>query len=282
MFRSARKPGVYNEKQVSLHLAIAERLSQAVDKARRIEELKAANRAYREMLGFISHELKSPLSSMLTSANLIIDGFAGDVSEQQRDIMQRIVASGEYLMGMVHDYLDLARLENDTTALAARPDVNLEDEVIDLVLPVLKPQIDDRRMRVQRERSEDLAAVELDPGLMRIVLVNLLSNAVKYGKEHGVIRLRVQQEEGLLRISVWNEGPGFPEEQRSRLFRKFSRLDTPELRTQKGTGVGLYTVWRIAKLHGGRTWARSEPGHWAEFGIELPQPLPKDRAVVRT
>jgi len=75
-------------------------------------------------------------------------------------------------------------------------------------------------------------------------------------------------------LAVWNEGPGFPEAEKSRLFRKFSRLQTPELLKQKGTGVGLYTSWRIVRLHGGRIRADSEEGHWAEFRVELPQPLP--------
>ena len=279
MFRSARKPGVYNEKQVSLHLAIAGRLSQAVEKARQIEELKEANRAYSEMLGFISHELKSPLGSMLTSANLILDGYAGDPTELQVEILERIVASGEYLMGMVHDYLDLARLESDALAINARPGVKLGEDVIERALNILKPQMEVRKVRFEREVADDLPAIEADTSLLQVALVNLLSNAVKYGNEGGLVRLRVAYGDGALRIMVWNEGPGFPAEERSRLFRKFSRLDTPELRDRKGTGVGLYTVWRIARMHGGRTWATSEYGQWAEFGIEIPQPLPKTAAT---
>lgn len=71
-------------------------------------------------------------------------------------------------------------------------------------------------------------------------------------------------------FTVWNEGPGFPAAQRARLFRKFSRLDTPELMKRKGTGVGLYTSWRIVSLPGGRIDASSEEGSWAEFRVQLP------------
>jgi signal transduction histidine kinase len=74
-------------------------------------------------------------------------------------------------------------------------------------------------------------------------------------------------------VSVWNEGPGFPEAQRAKLFRRFSRLDTPELKSRKGTGVGLYSSWKIVKLHGGRMDASSEEGKWAEFRFTIPQPL---------
>jgi signal transduction histidine kinase len=121
----------------------------------------------------------------------------------------------------------------------------------------------------------DVKEMECDPELLKIVMVNLLGNAAKYGLEKGEIRLRVERNETGVRVSVWNEGPGFPPEQKGRLFRKFSRLQTPELLQRKGTGVGLYSVWRIIQLHGGRIWANSELGKWAEFIFEIPQPLPK-------
>jgi signal transduction histidine kinase len=72
-------------------------------------------------------------------------------------------------------------------------------------------------------------------------------------------------------VAVRNEGRGFTPADRDRLFRKFSRLDDPELQKQKGTGVGLYTVWRVVNLHGGRVDAASEPGQWAEFSFRIPQ-----------
>ena len=90
-------------------------------------------------------------------------------------------------------------------------------------------------------------------------------------RENGRVRLRTEPTSRGAAFSVWNEGPGFPASQRPRLFRKFSRLDTPELRKRKGTGVGLYTSWRIVTLHGGRIDAMSEEGAWAEFRVEIPR-----------
>jgi len=106
--------------------------------------------------------------------------------------------------------------------------------------------------------------------LLQIVVVNLLSNAVKYGNEGGEVRLTVRNEDDRLITSVWNEGPGFPEEEQSKLFRKFSRIQTPELLQRKGTGVGLYTTWRIVQSHQGRIEARSKHGEWAEFTFTIP------------
>ncbi len=115
----------------------------------------------------------------------------------------------------------------------------------------------------------------MDPDRLDRILVNLLGNAVKYGREGGIIRVKVERQPDRTTVSVWNEGPGFPPEERPRLFRKFSRLQTPELRAQKGTGVGLYTAWRIIHLHGGRMDATSQVGHWAEFSFDLPVDLPE-------
>jgi signal transduction histidine kinase len=156
----------------------------------------------------------------------------------------------------------------------ARQDVDFVAEVVEPSLGVIESQLAAKRMKLMRDEPDSKLPVEVDPDLLKIVLINLLSNAVKYGYEDGQIRLHVEHTPDRLRVSVWNQGPGFPESERSRLFRKFSRLQTPELLKQKGTGVGLYTVWRVIKLHGGRIWARSQPDAWAEFAFELPQPLP--------
>jgi signal transduction histidine kinase len=106
---------------------------------------------------------------------------------------------------------------------------------------------------------------------MRVVLVNLLGNAARYGRRGGRILVRLDDEPQGLRGTVWNEGPGFTEAEKDRLFRRFVRLDADADLERRGTGVGLYTAWRIVQLHGGRITAESEPGHWAEFSVWLPR-----------
>ncbi|HUK76936.1 MAG TPA: ATP-binding protein, partial [Thermoleophilia bacterium] len=106
-----------------------------------------------------------------------------------------------------------------------------------------------------------------------IVLVNLLGNAVRYGRPGGRLRLKVGRRGKRLRVTVWNEGQGFTRAQRGRLFRKFSRLGTPATDQRRGTGLGLYNSWRIVQLHHGHIRADAQPGEWAEFTFEIPQPL---------
>lgn len=272
LFRSCRRPNAYDEQQVAFQLAIDERLSQAVEAQRRIFLLEAANRAYLEMLAFVSHELRNPLATIVTNARLLEEGIAA-APDETAPAARRIIASGEHLLGMVREYLDLSRLEGRELSLDPAPNVDFVGQVLQPAIELVRSGLERRGMRLEREELREPLRAELDPDLMQIVLRNLLSNAVKYGHENGRIRVRYECPAGRLRVAVWNEGPGFPEEDHTRLFRKFTRLRTGVTRRQKGSGVGLYIVWRIVQLHHGRVWANSQPGAWAEFGFEIPQPL---------
>jgi hypothetical protein len=273
LFLSAQEAKVYTPYHARLWRALAERISQAVEKAWRIEQLTAANQAYNEVLAFVSHELKNPVASMMTDARVLADGYLGALDPRQIQKLERLIRKGDYLLDLIREYLDLARMEGGSLNL--KPvDAFLIDEVLEPAIEIIQPQLLERGMRLERHYPEHPAIAACDPSLLKIVLVNLLGNAVKYGNEGGLIRLRCGVAPGKFIVSVWNEGPGFPAEERSRLFRKFSRLQSPELKNRKGTGVGLYTAWRIAHLHGGRMDANSKQGSWAEFSLEIPQPLP--------
>ncbi len=269
LVRSSRQTNAYDDHQVRLQMAIAGSISQPVEKSYRIEQLTQANHAYGEMLGFVSHELQSPIASIVTDCRLLADGYLGPLTEKQHEKLDRAISKGEYLLGIVRDYLHLARLE----------DANLEADcrATDMLQEVLNPAVEmvnaeriDKQMTLETDVDEPLPAICADAGLLRVALLNLLRNAVKYGREGGLIRLTARVADDEVRVSVWNEGPGFPDDQRGRLFRRFTRLNTPETKRLKGNGVGLYSAWRIVQLHGGRIDARSVYGQWAEFYFSLP------------
>ena len=273
LFRSSRRDNAYDRHQVQLHQAIAERLSQAVEKAWRIEQLSAANRAYFEMLGFVSHELRSPLASLVMDAETLVGDYLGPLQPAQREKVERMIGKAHYLLGLIGEYLNLARLENGELALNIEEHVDLVAEVMEPGIELVQNLIHQAHAALHRDFPEKPVRIQCDASLLLIAVVNLLGNAVKYGEQDGEIRVRIEAPADRVRVSVWNRGPGFPREERSKLFRKFSRLQTPELLKRKGTGVGLYTTWRVLQLHGGRVWARSELGQWAEFTFEIPQPL---------
>jgi signal transduction histidine kinase len=274
MFRSSREPHVYNEHHVLLQMSMTDIISYVIEKAWRLELLEVANRTYLEMLGFVSHELKNPVASMVTDARLLTDGYIGELTEPQRQKLERLIHKGEYLLELVNEYLDLARVEGGELRLDVRCDVLVVDDVVEPALEVVRDRIADQDMTLELDIPDPLRVVaDCDPTLLKMVLVNLLGNAAKYGRRGGVVRLSVTQSKRGLRMAVWNEGPGFKPSQRAQLFRKFSRLDTPALTGRRGTGLGLYNAWRIVRLHQGRIRAESKPGEWAEMSFEIPQPM---------
>ncbi|HQQ52160.1 MAG TPA: ATP-binding protein, partial [Spirochaetota bacterium] len=124
---------------------------------------------------------------------------------------------------------------------------------------------------IQQDYDDDVK-VEGDPDLLKIVMHNLLSNAVKYNSEHGLIRITAKRQDELCIIKVWNTGPGFPQQEKYKLFKRFSRIETEELLSRKGSGIGLFISWNIVYMHNGRIYADSAQGQYAEFTVELPLP----------
>ncbi len=269
LFRSARKLRAYDARQADLHLAVSERLAQAVEKAWLLDRLADANAGYLEMLGFVSHELKTPLASLVMDGETILGGYAGSVDDAARTAVERMVRKASYLGRLVKEYLDLARVEQHDLAVRRVP-CDLLADVVEPALDVVQPLLEERGCRLVRDLRADPLPVSLDPELMTVVLVNLLGNAAKYARDGGEVRLGARREGKTLLVAVRNEGPGFRPEERARLFRRFSRLPDPELAGRPGAGVGLYTCRRIVALHGGRIEAESEPGRWAEFRFEVP------------
>jgi hypothetical protein len=267
----------YTSHEVCLNREFAERLSQAVEKAWHIERLSSAMNSYMEMLSFVSHELKSPLSSIIMLGNTLTTGYLGDMADRQKEMVQRMVTKAEYLLSLTGEYLNLANFETGEFRLNAR-EVDFIKDVVSHSLEIVAVTIDDARMTLEQNFDITADPVLCDPDLLKIVFTNLLSNAVKYGEKGGLLKLNVTSSDGIIHVSVWNQGPGFPENEKSRLFRRFSRIPTPELIERKGHGVGLYVTWKIIQLHGGRIWADSKHGEWAEFSFEIPSMM--DRCVL--
>ncbi|HPN84652.1 MAG TPA: HAMP domain-containing sensor histidine kinase, partial [Victivallales bacterium] len=168
------------------------------------------------------------------------------------------------------DYLNLAKIESGELNPEFHIGVNFR-ELLEDSLSILETQIKGKKCKVECEfRGEDLSS-DCDPDLIKIVLINLIGNAVKYGNEGCRVKINAVGSEKEISVSVWNEGPGFSQEDKSNLFRKFSRLKRPELMRQKGSGVGLYTVWQVISAHGGKVSADSELGKWAEFKFIIPR-----------
>ena len=232
------------------------------------EELRATNRNYMEMLGFVSHELRNPLASSIMSIDTLRQGYLGPLTEAQEKMLTTVDRNLHYFLDMIGNYLDMSRLE--------KGEINLQISIValfpDVVSPIvegLQGELQSRGMTVENRVPGDMM-IAADPNLVKIVYDNLLANAVKYGSDGGTIALDAQEVGGEVVMSVLNEGPGIPRDKIPQLFAKFGRIKDPRFKRQKGTGLGLYICKEIVEKHGGRIWADSEDGQWAKFTFALP------------
>jgi len=232
-------------------------------------ELKATNRNYMEMLGFVSHELKNPLASSMMSLYTVKDGYLGEINPAQEKSLESVAQSLEYFQEMILNYLDLSRLEKGELEIK-ETNISLGPDLISPVLAGFAGALQEKKMRVENH-IPDSTVLCADSDLLRIVYDNLISNAIKYGRDGGTIMLDAFENRNMVTLSVRNDGQGISPEMMPKLFKKFSRLDSPEYAGKKGTGLGLYTCKEIVEKHGGEIWANSKLGEWVMFSFTIPK-----------
>lgn len=269
IFRGSSIPNLYNLRSIRISYLLLESIAQVLEKIYIINQLKLAINSYMEMLGFVSHELKSPLDSIITLGKTLTNGFFGNMDQRHVEYVNRITKKAEYLRDLSSEYLTLSRFETGKMSLNIIK-INFIKEIVEESLDMVSPQLDKDSITIIKEFQDDIPNIECDITLMKIVTGNLLNNAIKYNNKNGEIKVTVRMYKDRLIFSVWNTGPGFSAEEKNKLFRKFSRLEKDELKKRKGSGIGLYSCWKIMQLHNGRIWGESEEGKWAEFAFLLP------------
>jgi len=238
--------------------------------ADREEKLKALNRSYMETLGFVSHELKSPVASIMNYAYLLHQQMLGPLTEKQQKAVRSIDSGSKRLVEMVRHYLNLSRIENGELA-PVRMRVSVVKDVLDPLLEAAAGDAEQAGMRIENRVAEDVE-LNADLNMVREVFENLLGNALKYGRQGGIVRIGYEPAPaGFAKFDIWNEGEGIPAEGIENLFRKFARLEgTKATAKQRGTGLGLFITKHIVEAHGGEVGVRSQVGAWAEFSVTLP------------
>ena len=226
-----------------------------------IEQLKS------DFVSMVSHEVRSPMNSLLMQIKVILDGLAGDVSDKQREILGRASEKILSLTNMVTELLDLSRIESGLlTSEKCSVDMNrlLEDQIT-FHLPGAE----------ERGITLELESVELPPLLasqrsMEEVMTNLITNAIKYSPENSSVRISASLENTYLKIRVEDNGYGIPEEDVDRIFDRFYRVKDENTRQMIGTGLGLAIVKSIVEAHHGSIKAQSSLGRGSTFTVLLP------------
>ncbi|HYL06355.1 MAG TPA: HAMP domain-containing sensor histidine kinase [Thermoanaerobaculia bacterium] len=226
------------------------------------------------LLSHISHELLTPLNSLIGFPELLLDGQFGPLNDGQRQAVTHILGAGEQLRVLLHDLLDLARLDSGRLHLE-RSRFDLGALLGDLAGPVGETA---RRkgLSLEVEVAGGLPQVDGDPVRLKQVVLNLLDNAVKYTGSGGWVKLRAwpgrsPAGEPLVRLAVEDSGIGIRPEDHERIFHIFEQVDPSLTRRYSGTGLGLALVRRLLALHGGRAWVESRgEGHGSTFFAEIP------------
>ncbi|MEW6034125.1 MAG: ATP-binding protein [Chloroflexota bacterium] len=219
------------------------------------------------ILSIASHDLKAPLHAVQSYHQVMLGGYAGPLTEKQKDMLVR---SGERiigLLGLIDDILDLSRLEASELEKAASSLVKLAETSIENV----RAQANQKGIKLLTEWPSDLADIMVQPARMQQVLTNLLSNAVKFTQEGGEVRVRIRELRGKVSVEVMDNGPGIPEDDLPRIFDDFYRGKTA---TAGGAGLGLSIAKRVVEAHNGRIWVESpypESARGAKFTFTLPR-----------
>ncbi|HQP12005.1 MAG TPA: cache domain-containing protein, partial [Candidatus Omnitrophota bacterium] len=220
------------------------------------DKLAVLNKRYLDLIGFVSHELKGILSSIVLNTYLLQKSILGPVNEKQSRVLKSMARNLDYLAITVKNFLNLSRIEKDEMTID-KQNVLLKEHVLESAIDTFTQQADEKKMKISCDVPEDLM-IHADPGLMQIVINNLLSNAVKYGKENGEIRVRAHALDDGVEVTVYNDGMPIAEVDVQKLFKKFSRVVYRGMEKVKGTGIGLFITKEIIQRHGGTLTV--EPG----------------------
>lgn len=247
-----------------------ERLQQAVDHMQEVDRLKSS------FLATVSHELRTPLTSVIGYAEMLYEGLAGQLNNEQREYMQTILNKADQLLQLITSLLETSILESGPVALQRDP-VALAP-IIDRVVSGLGPQARARRVEV-RPLDPELPRALGDPRKIRQVLRNLIANAVKFTSESGTIEIAVQvgplsrhgsPAELGLRVMVADSGIGIPVENQELIFEPFFQVDSSSTRRYGGTGLGLTLAKSYIEANGGYIWVDSAPGQGSAFTFTIP------------
>ncbi|MCP4213301.1 MAG: GAF domain-containing sensor histidine kinase [bacterium] len=269
LFFSSKQRDAFLPLHAHILLAVSGIISQHIEKVWHMKLSEDSRLGYLSTLGFVSHEMKSPLASLITLGTTYTKGYMGEVDKVAGGTMTRMIKIAGYLINMVNNYLDLSRLESGEMAFNPKPGVNFRKEVLDFAIDTVTARAEERGSTIRVEQLTEDTEIAGDIDLLRIVAVNLVDNAVKYGDLAIEVVVTVSRENDRLVLSVRNKGVGFTKEQSKKLFRRFSRLKQKGTEDRKGTGLGLYLSWWIVQQHKGRISCQSEPGKWAEFTVTL-------------
>ena len=252
---------------ISMALDVTERIKTQKAMQRAMETAEQASRAKSDFLANMSHELRTPLNAIIGFAEILRDELVGSVNTEQKECINDIYISGQHLLEMINDILDLSKIE------AGKMVLQLEEfsivEAVEEVNAIITALAVKKDLELTLTYNRDYR-IEADRVKFKQVFYNLLSNAVKFTPEGGKVATHLEITETELCGNVIDSGIGIAKADQSKLFAPFTQIDTSKSRRYGGTGLGLALTRRLIMLHGGEISVKSQEGKGSNFALRMP------------
>jgi signal transduction histidine kinase len=267
--------GISEDKR-QLQISMAERTGLIEQLEKDKIELKKLDRLKSAFLNNVSHELKTPMNSIIGYTDLLLDRVDGPVNEEQVKSLQKVASHSRHLLQLINSLLDISKIESAEIKLELK---ELDPKLlIESVILTIKPLIKQKRLTLTINVDENLTFIYGDEDKIRQILMNLLSNAVKFTHKGGITIIAQPSQRGLgpdkipvfAEICVIDTGIGIKEEELGRIFDKFVQADPTLIRQYEGTGLGLSITKGYVELHKGESWVTSKYGEGSKFCFTLP------------
>jgi signal transduction histidine kinase len=269
-----RDPGPFAGDEIALLETFAAKAVIAIENVRLFNELGVANRELAaasqhksQFLANMSHELRTPLNAILGFSEVLSERMFGALNEKQDEYLKDIHVSGQHLLSLINDILDLSKVEAGRMELELT-DFDLSEALANAVM-LIRERAGRRGIVVNTVLDGRLGQMRADERKVRQVALNLLSNAIKFTPEGGRIEVTAVRGEECVEVSVRDTGTGIAPEDQEKVFEEFRQVGTADKKVE-GTGLGLALSRKFIELHGGRIWVESEIGRGSTFTFTLP------------
>jgi signal transduction histidine kinase len=249
----------------------------AISNAQLYDEIQKANMAKTDFVSIVSHELKTPMTSIKGFTELLAQGMVGPLNDVQKNFLGTIHSNIQRMSTLVSDLTDISRIE------AGRMHLEFSalsiTEVLDETITAFQNHVNDKRQNIDVQRQPNLAPVWGDRNRISQIFYNLISNAIKYSPEDSTIKISIEQcpntweADGapeVIHTIIEDSGWGISPDEQKKIFQKFFRSENPHIREEIGTGLGLSITKSLIELQGGKIWFTSQPGIGTTFHFTFP------------
>ncbi len=235
------------------------------------ERVAQANRMKSEFVSIVSHQLRTPLSSLRWSLNLLQGKRIGELNKKQKEYLEVIKQSNLRMIELVNDLLNVNRIEEGRFSI--KPKIFSLEELVESVIQELTPLAEEKEVELMFTKKDHFSKIHADPQRIRMVVQNLIDNAIKYSKEkaeHKWVKISLINENGSLKFEVKDNGIGIPASMQKQVFGKFFRGKRLTKQKVEGTGLGLFIAKGIIEISGGKINFESKEGKGSTFWFRLP------------